>query len=64
MHKILKVQISLTPHSELSLGTHQSWSRELRGNVCYSSLCLTADSCLAAPSAMGGGKGGQSGPIM
>ena len=43
----------------------------MRGNRCYSSLCLTADSCLATPSAGEGGEGEgggakeeQSGPIM
>ena len=38
----------------------------MRGNRCYSSLCLTADSCLVTPSARSGGGGAkeQSGPIM
>ena len=36
----------------------------MRGNRCYSSQCLTADSCLVTPSAGeggggGGGKGGE-----
>ena len=53
-HKTPKVQSRLLPHTQLPLGTHQSWSREMRGNRCYSSPCLTAGSRLATPSARRG----------
>lgn len=63
-HKTPKVQSRLLPHTQLPLGTHQSWSREMRGNRCYSSPCLTAGSRLATPSARRGAKEEQRGPIM
>ena len=63
VHKILKVQISFIPHTELPLETHLSWSQEMRGNRCYSSQCLTADSCLVTPSARSGGGGGERGKV-